>query len=59
MYVLEKRHILKYMLLKEQFVFFDFEEPYILFLLDYISVMGMFAVVGNCMAINLKKKTLS
>ncbi|MCH5344019.1 MAG: DUF4405 domain-containing protein [Acetatifactor sp.] len=46
-YAFIKREIGSYMLLKIQFVFFDYEEPLILFLLDYIAVMALFVVVGH------------
>lgn len=41
-----KRDIGSYMLLKNQFVFFNFEEPLIFFILDYISVMCLFVFIG-------------
>lgn len=43
------------MLLQNQFVFFDFEEPLILFLLDYIASMGLFVSVGHYLSQILKK----
>ncbi len=45
-YAFAKRDIGNYMLLKNQFVFFNFEEPLILFLIDYAAVMGVFIFVG-------------
>lgn len=42
-----KRQIGSYMLLRNQFVFFDFEEPLALFLADYIAVMGLFVMIGH------------
>ena len=41
-YAFIKRDIGRYMLCKNLFVFFDFEKPIMLFLLDYIAVMGLF-----------------
>ena len=35
-----------YLLLKTQFVFFDFDRPVALFLLDYLSIMGLFVICG-------------
>lgn len=35
-----------YMLLKNQFVFFNFDEPLILFFADYLAIMGLFVYVG-------------
>lgn len=54
-YVFSKRDIGSYMLLKNQFVFFDFEEPLLLFQLDYIAIMGLFVAAGHYMAEILKK----
>ena len=53
-YAFLKREIGSYMFLKIQFVFFDFDEPLILFLLDYIAVMGLFVFVGHYIAQGLK-----
>ena len=53
-YTFLKREIGSYMFLKIQFVFFDFDEPLILFLLDYIAVMGLFVFVGHYIAQGLK-----
>lgn len=41
-----RRGFLSYMFLQSQFVFFDFGEPAPLFYLDYLAIMGLFAVVG-------------
>lgn len=46
-YAFIKREIGSYMLLKSQFVFFDFDEPLVMFLLDYIAVMGLFVFIGH------------
>lgn len=46
-YAFLKREIGSYMLLKSHFVFFDFEEPLALFLMDYIAVMGLFVWIGH------------
>lgn len=46
-YAFVKRQIGEYMLLKTPFVFFDFEEPLILFFLDYLAVMGLFVCIGH------------
>ena len=35
------------MLLRNMFVFFDFEEPLTLFYVDYIAVMGLFVWIGH------------
>lgn len=54
-YAFIKREIGSYMLLKIQFVFFDFEEPLFFFLLDYIAVMGLFVFVGHYLSEGLKR----
>lgn len=41
-----RRDIGNYMLLRYHFVFFDFDEPLILFLFDYLAVLFLFAAVG-------------
>ena len=46
-YAFVKRDIGSYLLLQIQFAFFDFEEPIIQFLLDYIAVMGLFTAIGH------------
>ena len=45
-YAFFKRQIHEYMFLITEFVFFDFEEPLIYFILDYISVMILFTGLG-------------
>ena len=49
-YAFVKREIGSYMFLSNQFVFFDFGEPLIFFLLDYIAVMGLFVFIGHYLA---------
>ena len=44
-YAFVKRDIGSYLLLQIQFAFFDFEEPIIQFLLDYIAVLGLFTAI--------------
>ena len=41
------REIVTYMLLQSQFVYFDFEEPLMLFFLDYVAIMGLFICIGH------------
>ena len=41
------RGIPSYMFLRTQFVFFNFEEPFIRFLLDYAGAMGLFVWIGH------------
>lgn len=45
-YAFITRQILDYMLLKIQFVFFDFNETLFRFLLDYLAIMALFAVAS-------------
>ena len=45
-YAFIKRDIGSYLLLQNQFAFFDFEEPIIRFLLDYTAIMGLFVMIG-------------
>lgn len=54
MFAFVKREIGSYMLLRIQFVFFDFEEPLIFFLLDYLAIMGLFVFIGHYLAEILK-----
>ena len=54
-----KRDIWNYMILRNHFAFFDFSEPVIFFLLDYLAVLGLFVFVGHYMSrglISLKKR---
>ena len=41
-----RRDVWCYLLLKSHFVFFDYSEPLIAFLLDYLAVMGLFVAIG-------------
>lgn len=54
-YAFVKRDIAGYMFLRIQFVFFDYEEPLIFFLMDYMAVMGLFVFVGHYFAELLKR----
>lgn len=51
-----RRELWTYMFLKNQFVFFDFNEPLVMFFLDYIAVMGLFIEIGYFMITYLDKK---
>lgn len=46
-YAFVKRDIGTYMLMQSHFVFFDYEEPLIFFLADYIASMGLFVWIGH------------
>ncbi len=50
-----KRGIGSYLLLQNQFAFFDFEEPILQFLLDYIVVMGLFIAMGHYICGTIRK----
>lgn len=50
-----KRNLAGYMLLQIHFVFFDLDEPLILYLLDYIAIMGAFVCAGHYLAVILRK----
>lgn len=56
-YAFVKRQIGSYMLLKIQFVYFDFEEPLIFFILDYMAVMGMFVFIGHYFCKGLRRSS--
>ncbi len=55
-YAFVKRDIDSYMMLKNEFVFFDFEEPLVFFFADYLAVMGLFVCLGHYVAKGLKRK---
>lgn len=50
-----KRDIWNYMTLKNHFAIFDFSEPVIFFLLDYLAVMGLFVFIGHYLSKGLLK----
>lgn len=41
-----RRDFPTYLLLQTHFVFFDFSEPALLFILDYLAIMGLFAALA-------------
>ena len=49
-YAFAQRGVGRYMTLQDQFVFFDFSELLILFLLDYVATMGLFVFIGYYLA---------
>lgn len=55
-YAFVTRNIAQYMFLKSHFVFFNFDEPLILFLIDYLAIMELFVFLGHY-AVKLIKKT--
>ena len=54
-YAFTHRQLGDYMLLKTQFVFFNFDEPIVLSLLDYAAMMVLFATLGYYLSKLLSK----
>lgn len=50
-----KHNLLSYMLLQNQFVFFDMKQPLLLFFLDYIAMMGLWIWLGHYIKLALQK----
>ena len=55
-YAFIARGVWKYLVLKQQFFFFDLERGYILFTMDYISIIILFATISHFIAKILKKR---
>ena len=55
LYAFIARGVWKYLILQQQFFFFDLERGYILFALDYISIIILFATISHLVATGLKK----
>ena len=53
-YAFIRRGIGRYMLMLDHFVFFDFDEPIIFFIADYIAIMGLFVFVGHYLSYAIK-----
>lgn len=53
-YAFIARGVWKYLILQQQFFFFDLERGYILFAIDYISIIILFAAISNFVASRLK-----
>ena len=51
-----KRNFISYLLLKNEFVFMDFDEPKVLFYIDYLAIMGLFIFISHLMFGVLKNK---
>ena len=45
LYVFIARGVWKYLILRQQFFFFDLERGYVLFALDYISIIILFSTI--------------
>ena len=54
-YAFIARGVWKYLILQQQFFFFDLDRGYILFALDYISIIILFATISHFIAKLLKK----
>ena len=52
------RGVWKYLILQQQFFFFDLDRGYILFAIDYISIIILFATLSHLLAKSLKKGKL-
>ena len=55
LYAFIARGVWKYLFLQQQFFFFDLERGYILFTIDYISIIILFATISHLVAARLKK----
>ena len=53
-YAFIARGVWKYLILQQQFFFFDLERGYILFAIDYISIIILFATISHLIASRLK-----
>ena len=58
LYAFIARGVWKYLILQQQFFFFDLERGYILFAIDYISIIILFAALSHLFAKSLKKGKL-
>ena len=56
LYAFIARGVWKYLVLKQQFFFFDLERGYILFAMDYISIIILFAVVSRLVVASFKRR---
>ena len=56
LYAFIARGVWKYLILRQQFFFFDLERGYILFAMDYISIIILFAVVSRLVAASFKRR---
>ena len=58
LYAFIARGVWKYLILRQQFFFFDLDRGYILFAIDYISIIILFATLSHLLAKSLKKGKL-
>ena len=57
-YAFIARGVWKYLILQQQFFFFDLDRGYILFAIDYIFIIILFATLSHLLAKSLKKGIL-
>ena len=55
-YAFISRGLVQYMFLQQQFFFFDFDRGYVLFAVDYLSILVPFAAVAHYAGIKSKRK---
>lgn len=56
-YAFHTRQLGSYMFLINRYVFFDFEEPLILFFMDYLAIMGLCIFLGYYLSEAMKYRT--
>ena len=56
-FAFHRRGVGLYLLLRSHFVFYNYSEPVIFFLIDYLSVMAMFTLIGYYISQGIKKLT--
>lgn len=54
-FAFHRRGVGLYLLLRSHFVFYNYSEPVIFFLIDYLSVMALFTLIGYYVSQMLKK----
>lgn len=54
-YAFNKRQIGAYLLMKVHFVFYDYTENVMFFILDYVAVMALIAMISYCFSKLIKK----
>ena len=54
-FAFRRRGVSLYLLLRSHFIFYDYTEPVLIFLIDYLSVMVMFVLIGYLISMLLKR----
>lgn len=54
-YAFMNRKIFSYMFLQQKFVFFDLNESLVLFMLDYLAMLGLWVFLGHYLAKGIRK----